>query len=62
MVPYFDLPFQHASNRILHLMNRRGKKEDYIKLINRIRLEIPHAILRATFIVGFQVKQEDIEN
>lgn len=62
MVPYFDLPFQHASNRILRLMNRRGKKEDYIKLINRIRLEIPHAILRATFIVGFPGEtREDIE-
>lgn len=62
MVPYFDLPFQHASNRILRLMNRRGKKEDYIDLIKRIREAIPHAILRATFIVGFPGEtKEDVE-
>ena len=51
--PYFDIPLQHASNKVLKAMNRRGTKEEYLSLIRKIRKEIPNAILRTTYIVGF---------
>lgn len=53
LMPYFDIPIQHASNKILALMARSGSKEKYEEVIHKIRKEIPHAILRTTLIVGF---------
>ncbi len=53
VAPYFDIPFQHSSNKVLKEMNRRGSKEEYLELINTIREEIPNAIIRTTYIVGF---------
>ena len=53
IAPYFDIPFQHSSNEVLKAMHRRGTKEDYVKLINKIREKVPNAILRTTYIVGF---------
>lgn len=53
IVKYFDIPIQHCNNRLLKLMNRRGSKELIINLINKIRKEIPNAIVRTTLIVGF---------
>jgi ribosomal protein S12 methylthiotransferase len=52
-LPYFDIPFQHGSGRILKAMNRRGNVEDYLGLIRRIRETLPGAAIRATFLVGF---------
>lgn len=57
IVPYFDLPLQHASDNMLKAMNRRGMKEDIYTLINKIR-NIPNSILRTTFIVGFPGETE----
>lgn len=59
VVPYFDIPIQHASNRILKLMNRHSTKEEIINLINKIRHHIPHAIIRSTYIVGFPSENEE---
>ena len=53
IVKYFDIPIQHASNRLLTLMNRRGTKEMIADLISTIRKRIPTAIIRTTLIVGF---------
>ena len=53
LLPYFDLPFQHASGRLLKLMGRRGDDQQYLDLIGRIRDTVPDAIVRSTFIVGF---------
>ncbi len=53
LVPYFDLPFQHGSERILKKMNRRGSAEAYLELIGRIRGLLPDAAIRSTFLVGF---------
>lgn len=53
IVKYFDIPIQHCNNRLLKLMNRRGSKELIINLINKIRKEIPNAIIRTTLILGF---------
>jgi len=53
VVPYFDLPFQHASGAVLARMNR-PETSDYIRrLIGDIRARIPHAALRTAFITGF---------
>jgi ribosomal protein S12 methylthiotransferase len=51
--PYFDVPLQHASDRILKSMQRIGDRALLEKMIQRIRAKIPHSSIRSTFIVGF---------
>lgn len=58
VVKYFDLPLQHASNRMLNAMNRRGDKEFIRNLIDKVKT-IPGVILRTTFIVGFPNETDD---
>lgn len=59
---YFDMPIQHASNRILKLMNRKTTKEDILSKVNMIRNIIPDATLRTSIIVGFPGEtDEDFE-
>ena len=53
LLPYFDIPFQHASARVLSLMGRPGSAESYLSLVRTIRSELPDAVLRSTFLVGF---------
>ncbi|MDA8427349.1 MAG: 30S ribosomal protein S12 methylthiotransferase RimO [Treponema sp.] len=53
LLPYFDLPFQHASARILKAMNRRGSAEVYLELLDRVRSALPDAVIRSTFLLGF---------
>lgn len=50
---YIDLPIQHINNRMLGLMNRRAKKDEILRMIERIRKTIPQAALRTSIIVGF---------
>jgi ribosomal protein S12 methylthiotransferase len=50
---YIDLPIQHINNRILKLMNRDTKKEDIIRLIEKIKKTIPGVALRTSVITGF---------
>jgi ribosomal protein S12 methylthiotransferase len=52
-LPYFDIPFQHASPRILLAMNRHGNAETYIALVATIRDRLPSAVIRTTFLLGF---------
>lgn len=56
---YFDMPIQHASNRILKLMNRHTTKEDILAKIEMIRKNIPNATLRTTIITGFPGETEE---
>ena len=53
VVPYFDIPVQHASEKVLKNMTREGNSLSYEKLIGEIRNRIPHAVLRTTLITGF---------
>ena len=53
MSHYFDIPIQHCDDKILKLMNRRDTKATTEELFNKIKKEIPDAILRTTLIVGF---------
>lgn len=50
---YLDLPIQHISDRILKQMNRRTTKKDIVKLIGKLRKDIPGIMLRTSIIVGF---------
>jgi ribosomal protein S12 methylthiotransferase len=58
-LPYFDIPFQHSSQKILTAMNRRGNAEQYLKLIQTIRARLPHAVIRSTFLLGFPGETEE---
>lgn len=59
VIPYFDIPMQHANNHMLKLMNRRGSKEEVLKTIQKIRETFKHPTLRTTFIVGFPHESEE---
>lgn len=56
---YFDIPIQHASNKILKKMNRRGTKEDLDRIYNKIRSTMNDAIIRTTVMVGFPYEEEE---
>lgn len=58
VVPYFDIPLQHANDAILQRMNRRGSIADIRKLLSMIRAYHAHPTLRTTFIVGFPQESE----
>jgi len=59
ILPYFDIPFQHASSRILAAMNRKGTAEKYLTLLKTIRARLPHAVIRSTFLLGFPSETEE---
>ena len=59
LTPYFDVPIQHASSKVLKAMNRRGDKEFLLNLFNKIKEKVPNAILRTTLIVGFPGESEE---
>jgi ribosomal protein S12 methylthiotransferase len=59
IAPYFDVPLQHASDKILKSMRRIGDRALLEKLIARIRAAIPNASIRSTFIVGYPGETED---
>ncbi len=59
IIPYFDLPFQHASARILHSMNRRGDADRYLGIVDSIRSGLPESMIRSTFLVGFPGESEE---
>lgn len=59
VVNYIDLPLQHANDRILKAMNRRGTSEEIRNTIAKLRKEIPDVVIRTTFIVGFPGEDEE---
>ena len=59
VLPYLDVPLQHASDRILRAMKRGVTAERQRKLVARARERLPGAALRTTFIVGFPGETED---
>jgi len=58
IVKYFDIPLQHISNPVLKSMNRKMTKEDIVVVLNKIRNEIPDAVIRTQFILGFPGETE----
>ena len=58
ILPYLDVPFQHASSRILKLMKRPAGGEKVLELLARWREICPELTVRSTFIVGFPGETE----
>ena len=58
VLPYLDIPFQHASPRILKLMKRPGAVDRTLERVQRWRAACPDLTLRSTFIVGFPGETE----
>lgn len=59
VLPYFDIPMQHANARMLKAMNRRSTKEEVQKLVSKIREMFEEPTLRTTMIVGFPSETEE---
>ncbi len=53
LMPYLHLPVQSGSDRILKAMNRKHTRDDYFRLLDRIRDAVPDIALSGDFIVGF---------
>ena len=53
ILPYLDIPVQHASDAILRSMGRKITKSDIVRLIDRLRSRIDDLILRTTVIIGY---------
>jgi len=58
VLPYLDIPFQHASARILKLMRRPAAAENTLDRIAAWRRDVPDIAIRSTFIVGFPGETE----
>ncbi len=58
VLPYLDIPFQHASPAVLRRMRRPAHAEDTLRRIESWRRERPELVLRSTFIVGFPGETE----
>jgi ribosomal protein S12 methylthiotransferase len=58
ILPYLDIPFQHASPRILRLMKRPASSEKVLERIRSWRAVCPEITIRSTFIVGFPGETE----
>ena len=59
ILPYLDIPFQHASPRILKLMKRPGNQEKVLERIKSWREICPELVIRSTFVVGFPGETEE---
>ena len=59
LIKYIDIPLQHADDRILKLMNRKGTGNGYLELINRLKTEIQGIAIRSTFITGFPTEDDN---
>ena len=58
LLPYLDIPFQHASPSVLRAMRRPAAAENTLRRIERWRERVPDLALRSTFIVGFPGETE----
>ncbi len=59
VLPYLDLPLQHSHPEVLRAMNRPWQADVTGSLLKRIREQLPEAVLRTTFIVGFPGETEE---
>lgn len=58
IVPYLDMPLQHASDRMLKRMQRRVTRSQTEELLGKLRSRIPNLVMRTTFITGFPGETE----
>jgi len=59
ILPYLDIPFQHASDPVLQAMNRHYGRATLDDLVRRIRTHVPECAIRTTMLVGFPGETED---
>jgi len=59
VLPYLDVPVQHASSAVLRRMRRGSGGEALVQRLSRLRDEIPHLVLRTTLLVGFPGEREE---
>jgi len=59
LLPYLDVPLQHASPKILRAMRRPGGAESHLQTIQEWRSIVPDLAIRSTFIVGFPGETEE---
>jgi len=59
VLPYLDLPLQHSHPDVLRAMNRPWQADVTGELLRRIRAQLPEAVLRTTFIVGYPGETEE---
>ena len=62
VIKYLDIPLQHADDRILKLMNRKGSGDGYLALIEKLKSKIAGIAIRSTFITGFPREDETAFN
>jgi len=53
IIPYLDMPLQHANDQMLRRMQRRVNRSDTEALLAKLRAQIPDLVMRTTFITGF---------
>jgi ribosomal protein S12 methylthiotransferase len=59
VLPYLDIPIQHASNNVLMKMNRKHNREELQSLIQRLKKGVNNLVLRTTVMLGFPGESED---
>ena len=59
VLPYVDIPLQHAHPEVLRRMRRPWDGERYLKLLDKLRAAVPDVAIRSTFIVGFPGETEE---
>lgn len=59
IIRYIDIPFQHADDKVLKRMNRKGTGEEYLALVNKLKRRVAGIAVRSTFITGFPGEGEE---
>jgi len=59
ILPYLDIPFQHASPKVLKLMKRPAHSENTLERLKLWREKCPELVIRSTFVVGFPGETEE---
>lgn len=59
VIPYFDIPVQHGSDRMLKAMHRRGSRAEIIERCAKIRASFDSPVIRTTLIAGFPGETEE---
>ncbi len=58
LIKYIDVPFQHADDRVLKRMNRKGTGKSYLQLVKTLKKQVKGIAIRSTFITGFPGESE----
>ena len=59
LIPYIEMPIQHAVGSVLKRMNRPGDRQSLLDLLKKLREKVPNVVLRTTLIVGFPGETEE---